>query len=92
MRAIEAFHHTFSEAGTHTFELGQKPNSILVKNFTNNFINFSFGNEIDTTNGAYSQLKKDTAERFPYQANEMNNYNVTVQALGTGYVEIRIVE
>lgn len=92
MRALETFHHTFSEAGTHTFDLGKKPCSVLVKNMTSGDIKFSLGNEIDTTHDSYSKMKKDTFEIFNYIVwDNSATASATIEASAAGDVEIRIL-
>lgn len=85
---IKAYHYEFESAGTHTFTLADKPNVLLIKNFTDNFIYFSYGDEID--NEEYIMMKKDTAEVIEYTSNDvLENFKVTIEADGTGTVEIR---
>ena len=93
MRNLETYHHEFLEAGTHTFELPVKPYELLVKNLTSDKIHVSYGTEIDTENDSYSVLPKNTAETFREPLNDdSTSVNVTVEAEGTGLVELRIVD
>lgn len=93
MRAIETFHHTFSNSGTHTFDLGGEPYSVVVKNLTGGRIKFSFGDEIDTANDSYVILLKNTAEVISYTTwDDTKLETATIEAESAGDVEIRIVE
>lgn len=95
MRKLETYHYTFEEGETqtHTFEIGVKPYALLVKNLTNGNISFSYGTEIDTENDSYSELPKYTAELFGYPYNDdETTITATVQAEGTGLVELRVVD
>lgn len=93
MRKLETYHYNFESAGTHTFELKANPiYSILVKNLTTDKILMSYGTEIDTTNDSYSEILKNTAELFGYESSDdETTVKVTVQAAGTGLVELRVV-
>ena len=93
MKFLETFHHTFSGAETHTFDLGGEPYSVLVKNLTGGNIKFSFGDTIDTENDSYVIVLKNTAEVINYSVWD-NVYlkTATVQAEEEGVVEIRILE
>ena len=93
MRKLETYHHTFSEAGTHTFELAVKPYELLVKNLTSSNISVSYGTAIDTENDSYMYMPKNTAEPIGAPFGDMDlPIKVTVQAEGTGMVELRIIE
>lgn len=93
MRALETFHHTFSEAGTHTFDLGKKPREVLLKNMTSGTIKFSFGDVIDTENDSYSQLPKGMFESINHIVwDDSANMHATIQAEESGDVEIRILD
>lgn len=93
MRKLETYHYEFLEAGTHTFELPVKPYELLIKNLTSDKIQVSYGTEIDTENDSYSVLPKSTAETFREPLNDdSTSVNVTVEAEGTGLVELRIVD
>lgn len=90
MSTMNAYHHNFSSAGTYTIELHEKPRTILVKNMTNNKIKLSWGDSIN--NNDYVEMLKETAELVPYFEMSENDLNLTIQATGTGDVEVRIVE
>lgn len=94
MRALETYHYTFESSGTHTFDLANnKPSQLLVKNLTNNNISVSYGTTIDTTHDSYSYIPKNTAEILGYNVIDASaGVKVTVQAEGTGMVELRILE
>lgn len=93
MKMIQTFHHTFSGAGTYTFNLGVEPSAVLVKNLTEGQIKFSFGDEIDTENDSYVQMLKNTAEIVDYDNwDDIVLKTVTVQAESAGDVEIRLIE
>ena len=93
MRLLETFHHTFSGSDTHTFSLGRKPYSILVKNLTSGDIKISLGDHIDSDNDSYAIIQENNSE-------VINNIiwdnsptsQATVQATESGVVEIRILE
>lgn len=92
MRTIETFHHTFSGAGTYTFNLQNEPYSVLVKNMTSGKIKFSFGDTIDTENDSYVQMLKNTAEVVMNSVwHETPLKTATVEAEASGVVEIRIL-
>lgn len=85
---IVSYHYEFESSGSHTFTLTDKPNILLIKNFTNNFIYFSYGEEINEEE--YIVIKKDSAEVIEYSSNDiLEDFKVTISADGTGIVEIR---
>lgn len=93
MRMLETFHHTFSEAGNHTFNLGKKPFSVLIKNLTSGKIKFSFGDSIDTENDSYSILNSNMQEVISNIVwDNSANQTATINAEASGDVEIRILE
>ncbi|MBR4266496.1 MAG: hypothetical protein IKQ46_10630 [Bacteroidales bacterium] len=94
MRALETYHHNFTEAGTYTFDLANnKPSQLLVKNLTDDNILISYGNTIDTAHDSYVYMAKNTAEVLDYKVIDTSaGVKVTVQAEGTGIVELRILD
>lgn len=90
MNKTGAYHYTFESAGTHTIELHEKPSIVLVKNMTDDVINVSWGESIDDTD--YVEMLKETAEQIPYLGISSGDLSVTIQAAGTGNVEVRILE
>ena len=90
MNKTGAYHYSFESAGTHTIELHEKPTIILVKNMTNNTIKVSWGDSIDDND--YVEMLKETAEQIPCFAISASDLNVTIQAVGTGNVEVRILD
>lgn len=90
MNSMGVYHHNFAASGTYTIELHERPRTIFVKNMTNNTIKLSWGNSISDTD--YTQMLKETAELVPYFGTSGNDLNLTIQATGTGDVEIRVVE
>lgn len=94
MRALETYHYNFETSGTHTFDLANnKPSQLLVKNLTDDNISVSYGTTIDTTHDSYVYMPKNTAEVLGYTVIDTSvGVKVTVQAEGTGMVELRILE
>jgi hypothetical protein len=90
MNKTGAYHYTFESAGTHTIELHEKPTIILVKNMTDDTIKVSWGDSIDDND--YVEMLKETAEQIPYFAISSADLSVTIQAVGTGNVEVRILD
>ena len=89
MRAIEVHHHKFSSAGTQTIELHEKPKAVLVKNMTDDIIRVSWGEAIHDED--YIQMPKDSGEVLFYQAISEKDLDITIQAMGKGDVEVRII-
>lgn len=90
MNTTGTYHHTFSAAGTHTFELHEKPKTIFIKNMTNGIIKASWGNTIN--NNDYTEMLKETAEPLNYFGASSEDLNVTVQASGTGNIEVKVLD
>lgn len=90
MRSMRVFHHTFTEAGTKTFNLNAAPHTVLVKNLGNNTIIFSWGQEID--NDAYSELPGNSAEQYEYDLPRRDPLFTTINATGATHVELRIID
>lgn len=90
MNKTGAYHYTFNSAGSHTIELHEKPTIILVKNMTDDTIKVSWGDSIDDND--YVEMLKETAEQIPYFAISAGDLSVTIQAAGTGNVEVRILD
>lgn len=90
MNKTGAYHYTFESAGTSTIELHERPTIILVKNMTDDKIKVSWGNAIDDND--YVQMLKETAEQVPYFSTGAGDLSVTIQAAGTGDVEVRILD
>lgn len=89
MRTIEVYHHKFNSAGSHTIELHEKPKAVLVKNMTDDIIKVSWGTQIHSED--YIQMPKDTGEVLFYQATNGDDLDITIQAMGKGDVEVRII-
>lgn len=89
MRTIEVYHHKFNSAGTQTIELHEKPKAVLVKNMTDDIIRVSWGEAIH--NEDYIQMPKDSGEVLFYQAISEKDLDITIQAMGKGDVEVRII-
>lgn len=90
MKKTGAFHYTFNSAGTGTIDLNERPETVIVKNMTDDIIKLSWGNSIDDND--YIQMLKETAELIPYFDTTPGNLSITIQAAGTGNVEVRILD
>lgn len=90
MNTTGSYHHNFDSAGTHTIELHERPKTIWIKNMTNNKIKASWGNAIN--NSDYIEMLKETAEPMEYFATSSEDLNITIQATGTGNVEVRVLD
>lgn len=90
MQPMRVFHHTFSESGTKTISLNSKPHRILVKNLTSADIIFSWGTEISET--SYVIIPSYIAELLEYDLIPHEDLIMTIQALGTGVIEARIID
>lgn len=87
---IPVYHLTFNSSGIQTINFNRDLHSMLVKNLTDDKILFSWGNQIDPLE--YVIIPPDMGELIEYCEITHGNINATVQALGTGTVEFRVID
>lgn len=90
MQSMRVFHHNFQSAGTKSIALNAKPHSILIKNLTSNDILFSWGTSISETE--YVIIPSLIAELVEYDPIPHEDLDITIQATGTGIIEVRIID
>lgn len=90
MQPMRVFHHDFLSSGTTTIHLNAKPHRILIKNMTSSSLIFSWGAEISDT--SYVIIPSYIAELVEYDLIPHEDLDITIQAIGTGIVEARIID
>ena len=90
MQPMRVFHHDFLSPGTTTIHLNAKPHRILIKNMTSSTLTFSWGAEISDT--SYVIIPSNIAELVEYDLIPHEDLDITIQAIGTGIVEARIID